>query len=168
MGKINSIREYLSLILVFAPASLLAVFLCINSNHPNLHIKNVFPYLPWQFILSAFFGFIALLGGMLDWKFHRKELNRKVSKKERLFELIALGFGGLPLFILLLLANISNYPNQFLVPILLVLIFTVALICYDEFVFHRNRCGIEETIYHRMLVLGNGSAFVFWIHFIYA
>ena len=43
------------------------------------------------------------------------------------------------------------------------LIFTVVLICYDEFLFHR-RCGRFETLMHRLLTFGNGLAFLAWVH----
>ena len=38
------------------------------------------------------------------------------------------------------------------------------MICYDEFVFHRRACGLYETILHRVLVLGNGTALLVWMH----
>lgn len=123
--------------------------------------------MPWQFILLTIAGSIAALGGVLDWRFHRVELAMKISKKERDAEAYALITGGTPMFILLLLANLSESPTFYLIPILVVLIYTVALICYDEFVFHSKRCGKKETLYHRMLVFGNGIAWLAWIHLIF-
>jgi hypothetical protein len=38
------------------------------------------------------------------------------------------------------------------------------MICYDEFVFHRKRCGRYETMLHRLLVFGNGIAWLAWMH----
>jgi hypothetical protein len=160
-------RYYLSLILLFAPAVLFGFLLFYFKNEPNLHISSAFPYLPFPFLLMALFGGIATLGGVLDWRFHRNPLNLKIPKKEREAEAAALGLGGLPMFILMWCAMMSAKPSNFLIPILLVLIYTVAAICYDEFVFHIKRCGKTENIYHRMLVFGNGAAWLSWIYFIY-
>lgn len=91
----------------------------------------------------------------------------KIPPKERAVEAQALGLGGVTMFILMCLATISATPVVYLIPILLVLIYTVTAICYDEFVFHRKRCGKLETRYHRMLVFGNGLAWISWIHLIY-
>ena len=51
-----------------------------------------------------------------------------------------------------------------LLPIIVVALFTATLICYDEFVFHRKRCGVYETLLHRLLVFGNGVAWLAWMH----
>jgi hypothetical protein len=160
-------RYYLSLILLFAPAVLFVFLLFYFKNESNLHISSAFPYLPFPFLLMALFGGIATLGGVLDWRFHRNPLNLKIPKKEREAEAAALGLGGLPMFILMWCAMMSAKPSNFLIPILLVLIYTVTAICYDEFVFHIKRCGKTENIYHRMLVFGNGAAWLSWIYFIY-
>ncbi len=50
---------------------------------------------------------------------------------------------------------------------LVVLIYTVVMISYDEFVFHR-RCGWFETFTHRLLTCGNGLAFLAWAHWCFA
>lgn len=113
------------------------------------------------------FGLIATAGGVLDWKFHRDPLKLKISKKERDAEAKALGLGGIPMFILMWFATMSNTPSNYLIPIIIVLIYSVVAICYDEFVFHIKRCGKTETMYHRMLVFGNGIAWFAWFHFIY-
>lgn len=167
MQKTNTFRSYLSLILLFIPAILFALLIFISRDNTKLEIYNYFPFLPWQFLLIALFGFIATIGGVLDWNYHRNTLKMKISKKERSAEAFALGLGGLPLFVIMWFATISHNPNIFLIPIVLVLIFTTIMICYDEFVFHLKRCGRLEMIYHRMLVLGNGIAWLSWFHFIY-
>ena len=161
------IKDYTSLFLLFLPGILFASLLFIFRENPQLNIQNTIPYLPYQFWLIGIFGIIATIGGYLDWRFHRVHLHMKISKKERDAEATALGTGGLPLFICMFLAMLSSNPSIYLIPILLVLIYTVVTICYDEFVFHIKRCGKQENIYHRILVAGNGLAWLSWFHFIY-
>jgi len=163
----KSFRYYLSLILLFVPAVLFGLLLFFYRDRPQTGIGYTFPFLPWQFILLAISGMIATIGGVLDWRFHRNPLNLKIPPKERKAEAAALGLGGMPMFILMWCAMMSSHPRYFLVPILLVLIYTVVAISYDEFVFHIKRCGKKETFYHRMLVFGNGIAWLSWFHFIY-
>lgn len=160
-------RYYLSLLLLFMPAVLFAVLLFIFKDHEKLRFSSSFPFIPWQFIVLAVFGSVATIGGVLDWKFHRDPLNLRIPKKERDAEAAALGLGGLPMFIVMWFAMMSSKPTLYLIPILVILIYTVVAISYDEFVFHVKRCGKKETTYHRMLVFGNGIAWLAWIHFIY-
>ncbi|MFN8360862.1 MAG: hypothetical protein U0264_13190 [Candidatus Kapaibacterium sp.] len=160
-------RPYLSLILLFIPALLFGILLLLYSDSPHLNIHSNFPFLPWQFHVIALFGIIATTGGVLDWRYHRNPLHMKIPKKERDAEAAALGLGGLPMFILMWLAMMSSTPTVYLIPIIIVLIYTVVAISYDEFVFHIKRCGKLETLYHRMLVLGNGTAWLAWFHYIY-
>jgi hypothetical protein len=163
----KKIRAYLSLYLLFVPAILFVILVVIFRNHPQLAYEKQFPYVPWQFLALAFFGSIATIGGVLDWRFHRNPLEMKISKKERDAEAAALGLGGVPMFLLMWWAMMSHEPRVFLIPIILVLLYTVVAICYDEFVFHINRCGKLETLYHRLLVFGNGLAWLAWFHFIF-
>lgn len=167
MQGTSSFRHYLSLALLFIPAALFGGLLLINQENTKLQFSTQLPFLPWQFIVIILFGTIATIGGVLDWQFHRDPLKLKIPKKERDAEARALGLGGLPMFILMWLAMMSNAPTNFLIPILVVLIYTVAAICYDEFVFHIKRCGERENWYHRMLVFGNGLAWLSWFHFIF-
>ena len=88
-----------------------------------------------------------------------------IGKKERRSELLALAGGGVPLFVLMALASVAARPHLFLLPVIAVLIFTAVLIAYDEFVFHRRRCGRRETVFHRVLVFGHATAFFAWAHF---
>lgn len=161
----NKTRNYLSLILLFFPAVLFVLLLLLFSN--DILLKYELDSAPFQFYILVFCGLIAILGGVLDWRFHRDPLKLKISKKERDAEAKALGLGGLPMFILMWLAMMHTEATLFLVPIVLVLIYTVVAICYDEFVFHIHRCGKTETFYHRMLVFGNGFAWLAWFHFIF-
>lgn len=167
MKKTSTFRNRLSLILLFIPAVLFGVFLFFLRKETKLNISEEFPYLPWQFYIVAVCGIVATIGGVLDWRFHRNPLNLQLSKKERDAEAAALGLGGVPMFILMWSAMMSHSPQYYLIPILIVLIYTVVAICYDEFVFHIRRCGKQETTYHRMLVFGNGAAWLAWFHYIY-
>ncbi|RYY95776.1 MAG: hypothetical protein EOO11_15110 [Chitinophagaceae bacterium] len=134
---------------------------------PRLGVGPAFPWLPAQFVLMAVAGAVATAGGVLDWRYHRNPLHMKIPKKERAAEAAALGLGGLPMFALMWGATLSAHPARYLVPIIVVLVYTVAAICYDEFVFHRKRCGALENTYHRMLVFGNGIAWLAWFHYIF-
>lgn len=167
MQEQKNLRNYLSLILLFVPALLFGTLLFLYKSNTNLSLSNSFPYFPWQFFVMALFGSIATIGGVLDWRFHRNPLNMKLPKKERDAEAAALGFGGIPMFVLMWLAMMSSKPANYLIPIIVVLIYTVVAISYDEFVFHIKRCGKTENRYHRMLVFGNGIAWLAWFHFIY-
>ena len=160
----KTFRPYLSLILLFVPAVLFAVLLFIYRDRPQINIQQHFP---WQFFLLGFFGIIATTGGVLDWCFHRNPLNMKIPKKEREAEAAALGLGGVPMFLLMWFAMMNEQPKIFLIPVIVVLIYTVTTISYDEFVFHIKRCGKRENLYHRMLVFGNGIAWLAWFHFIF-
>ena len=163
----KSWRDYLSLSLLFMPAILFGALLVLYRDNGKLRLSPVFPWVSWQFFAIALFGIVATAGGVLDWRFHRNNLGMKLPKKERAAEAAALGLGGLPMFLLMWFAMLSNQPSNFLLPILVVLIYTVAAISYDEFVFHIKRCGPLEHTYHRMLVFGNGLAWIAWFHFIY-
>lgn len=161
------LQNYISLLLLFAPASMFLILLILEKGNEKLPIKNDFPFLTWQLMVMIVAGTIATIGGFLDWRFHRKTLHMKISKRERIVESMALGLGGLPMFVLMWFAMISEKPTDFLIPILIVLIFTVTAICYDEFLFHKKRCGNQENRYHKMLVFGNGIVWLSWFHFIY-
>jgi len=167
MKHAKSFRYYFTLALLFLPALLFGILVVLYRWNLKLHISGHFPFLPWQFVLIIVFGTVATVGGVLDWKYHRDPLKLKISAKERAAEAKALGLGGLPMFILMWLAMVSDKPSNFLIPIIGVLIYTVVAISYDEFVFHIHRCSRTETCYHRMLVFGNGLAWLAWFHFIY-
>ena len=61
-------------------------------------------------------------------------------------------------------ASVVPRPQLLLIPVLLVVLFTAVVISYDEFVFHRKRCGTYDTVLHRLLVFGNGIAWLAWMH----
>ncbi|MCA8831055.1 hypothetical protein [Hymenobacter pini] len=153
--------------MLFVPPVLFGLLLLVFQGNDKLGLTRELPYLPWQFLLMGIAGVVATAGGVLDWRYHRNPLNLKIPKKERDAEAAALGLGGVPMFGLMWLAMMHPRPAIWLIPILLVLIYTVVAISYDEFVFHIKRCGPLETTYHRMLVFGNGIAWLAWFHFIF-
>ena len=120
------------------------------------------PSYPWELWMIAVCGSAATLGGFLDWRFHRSG-DTVVGRREHRAHLLALAGGGVPLFALMAAASLSPRPARWLVPVFVVLIYTVVMICYDEFVFHR-RCGRFESFTHRLLTCGNGLAFLAWAH----
>jgi hypothetical protein len=69
---------------------------------------------------------------------------------------------GAPLFALLALASGPLPLRAVLVPIVAVALGMTALIVFDEVRFHRA-CGAYETLLHRLLVGGNGIAFLAWL-----
>jgi hypothetical protein len=154
-----------SLGLLFAPGLffLLALIL-LKDIHPRFSWFNTVDHYPWQFWAIGFFGSIATLGGAGDWLFHKIYVT--VGPKEHESHLLALGSGGV-VFILLALASLSDQPFEFLIPVIIALLVTVTLICYDEFAFHIRRCKPFETLLHRMLVFGNGAAFLCWMHWVF-
>jgi hypothetical protein len=106
---------------------------------------------------------VATAAGAADWRFHRSG-KTAIGRPEHRSELLALAGGGLPLFALMAAASVLPRPHVLLIPVLVVVLFTVVMICYDEFVFHRKRCGAYETLLHRLLVFGNGVAWLAWVH----
>lgn len=161
------IHFYRSLFLLFLPAFGFVCFLYYLLRAQVIVPEEYSVFLPWQFYLIAFCGFIGTIGGVLDWRYHRDPLKLKISKKEREAEAKALGFGGVPMLLLMMAATVSTQPAYFLLPIVLVLLYTTVAICYDEFVFHIHRCDKTETLFHRILVFGNGAAWLAWFHFVF-
>jgi len=150
-----------SLFFLFLPGiGFVSGLLALSGRTEFLWLKQPSEY-PLEFWVIAFAGSVATLGGILDWRLHRRE-GIVIGVKEKHYEKVALGAGGVPLFGLMAAASLSSNPNRFLLPVLIVLLFTVAMICYDEFIFHRKRCGRYETVLHRILVLGNGLAWLAW------
>lgn len=151
-----------ALVAMLVPAVLCPLGLFLVRDAPRfIWLHDIREY-PWELWAIAVCGSAATLGGFLDWRFHRGG-DTVVGRREHKAHLLALAGGGIPLFILMAAASISARPAQFLVPVLIVLIYTVVMICYDEFVFHR-RCGRFETITHRLLTCGNCLAFLAWAH----
>jgi hypothetical protein len=157
-----------SLIALFLPGTLFATGLFLLRHDPRFVWLHDLAKYPWQFWVIALAGTVATLAGFGDWALHRWAAKCVIGKKERNCELLALGGGGVSMFVLMSAASVCRQPAQLLLPILVVLLFTVTLICYDEFVFHRRRCQKLETMLHRLLVFGNGTAWLAWAHWCFA
>lgn len=121
---------------------------------------------PWELWVIGVCGLAATVGGLLDLHYHVAG-RRVVGRRERHGELLALGLGGIPTFVMMLTASIIDRPERLLLPITGTVIFTTAMVCYDEFVFHRRTCTRYETALHRTLVFGNALAWAAWMHWIY-
>jgi hypothetical protein len=147
---------------MLVPAAICPLGLFLLREDPRFAWLGDIRAYPWELWVVAVCGTAATLGGILDWRFHRSG-DTVVGRREHRAHLLALAGGGVPLFALMAAASISLRPAQFLVPVLVVLIYTVVMISYDEFVFHR-RCGRFETFTHRLLTCGNGLAFLAWCH----
>lgn len=154
--------SYASLIALLLPGLGFAMLLLLAPQTDRFSFLQSFRTLPWELWVIAIAGTIATLGGLADWAFHRWVAKCKIGRKERRCELIALACGGLPLFLVLAAASVSNEPKKFLLAVIIIALGTTALICYDEFVFHARRCRGLETFFHRLLVFGNGIAFLAW------
>jgi hypothetical protein len=147
---------------MLTPALLFPAGLCFLARDPRFAwLRDVSLY-PWEFWAMALCGTLATLGGGADWVFHRSG-ETTVGVREHRAHLAALAGGGIPLFFLMATASLHPRPEAFLVPVFLVVIILVVVICYDEFIFHR-RCGGWETLFHRLLTIGNGLAFLAWVH----
>ncbi len=155
---------YASLLALFAPGLMFALGLFLARGNPKFMWLSRPALYPWQLWVIACCGTLATAAGVGDWIFHRWKAKCVIPKKEKNCELLALAGGGIPMFVLMAAASLNPVPQRFLIPVLAVLIFTVVLICYDEFIFHRRRCRRFETILHRLLVFGNGTAWMAWAH----
>jgi hypothetical protein len=154
-------RYPLSLIALFLPGALFLLALFVARDHPRLQwLQDVAEY-PCEFWLIAVCGLVATAAGVADWVYHRSG-RTVIGRPEHHSELLALA-GGLPLFVLMCAASVLPRPEVLLLPVIVVVLFTTAMICYDEFVFHRKRCGRYETVLHRLLVFGNGAAWLAWM-----
>jgi len=159
----RGLRLPLTLIALFVPAGLFVLGLLLLRGHPGFAWLGDFRDYPWEFWALALCGGVATLAGVADWRYHRSG-RTTVGAAEHRSELLALGVGGVPLFGLMAAASVIERPAVLLLPILVVVLLTAVLICYDEFVFHRKRCGRYETLLHRLLVFGNGLAWLAWAH----
>jgi hypothetical protein len=119
---------------------------------------------PWELWAIALAGTIGTLAGCADWAWHRWVAKCAIGAAERRCELLAMAAGGGPLFVVMAAASLSARPLVWLVPAVVIVVATTAMICYDEFVFHRKRCRRLETLLHRGLVFGQGAAWLAWAH----
>jgi hypothetical protein len=156
--------SWASLAALLLPGVLFGAGLFLLRNNPRFDWLHRIANYPWQLWMLALCGSVATIAGFGDWAYHRWAARCVVGRAERNCELLALAGGGLPLFILMTLASLSDRPLQFLLPAIVVVLFIATLICYDEFIFHRRRCRPLETVLHRVLVFGNGAAWLAWAH----
>jgi hypothetical protein len=152
-----------SLIALFTPGVLFILGLGLVRDRPRFEWLGDVARFPWEVWTIALAGSIATASGVLDWRFHRSG-HTVIGRAEHRSEVAALASGGVPLFALMSAASVSNRPALWLIPILVVVIYVTVLICFDEFVYHRRRCGRYETMLHRLLVFGNGTAWLAWMH----
>ncbi len=157
-------RALINLVGLFAPAVLFPLgLLALAGQHPRFAWLLEPSRHPWELWCMAACGVVATAGGVGDWVFHR--LYVTVGPHEHHSHKLALLTGGVPLFALMVAASLIERPLLLLIPVIVVALYTSALIAYDEFVFHRKRCTTFETILHRLLVFGNGAAWLAWCHF---
>lgn len=114
---------------MLVPAVLFPLGLFLLRDDPRFAWLGDVRAYPWELWAIAVSGTAATLGGVLDWRFHRGG-ETVVGRPEHRAHLLALGGGGVPLFALMAAASISPRPARFLVPVLVVLIYTVVMICY--------------------------------------
>ena len=153
-----------TLVAVLLPALGLPCLLAVASGPglPRLTAPAQWPPELWSIAIT---GGAATLAGVLDWWFHRMG-GRRVPCAERRMELCALALGAV-LFALLVVASVSERRGWLLAPIVAAALATAALVRLDERRFHRA-CGRYETWLHRLLVGGNGLAFLAWVHWCFA
>lgn len=156
-------RDLVGLLSMLAPPiGLGAMLLLAYSSWPRFAWLAHPALYPWELWCLVVFGTIATLAGAGDWLFHRMYVT--VGPAEHRSHVLALASGGVPLFALMVIASALQRPPLLLVPIIVVAFYTAALICFDEFVFHRHRCSRLETLLHRLLVFGNGIAWLAWMN----
>jgi hypothetical protein len=154
----------LSVILVLAPGALFAgALLALRDADPRLGWLGDVARYPWQFWGVALTGAVATAAGLADWVFHK--LYVTVGPREHRGHVHALGAGGV-LFVVMGVASLAARPERLLVPVVVTLVATTALICEEELRFHA-RCGAFETRLHRLLVFGNGVAFLCWFYWLF-
>ncbi len=159
------LTSLLSLTLLFLPGILfVAALFWAKDVNPYFEWFNEPVNFPWQLWAIGICGTVATLGGAGDWWFHKIYVT--VSPKEHHSHILALGAGGF-VFVLMAIASWIDEPVVLLTPVVVMLIITVVLISYDEFAFHIRRCKPFETLLHRMLVFGNGAAFLCWLHWLF-
>jgi hypothetical protein len=153
----------LTLLALFLPGLLFGIGLFLVRDQPRFAWLRTAAEFPWEFWVLLASGLVATAAGVADWRYHRSG-KTVIGRREHHSELAALAGGGLPLFVLMAVASVFPRPHVLLLPVLVVVLSTATMICYDEFVFHRKRCGRYETLLHRLLVFGNGIAWLAWVH----
>ncbi|CAN5749703.1 hypothetical protein BH09MYX1_BH09MYX1_08010 [soil metagenome] len=156
------LRRNASLAALFFPGVVFAVGMLLLARVDRFAWLRAPGTLPWEIWAIGGFGLVATLAGVLDHRLHLR-LGAKVGPKERRVELAALVLGGIPLFVLMAIAT-WTHSSALLLPVIAQTLVTATLVVYDEVRFHAHRCGMYETVLHRVLVLGQAGALLAWIH----
>lgn len=159
----RSARPPWTLLALFVPGTVFGAGLFLLRHDPRFAWLAHPSAYPWELWLLGVCGAVATTAGLADWRYHRSGA-AAIGGAEHRSELVALAGGGVPLFVLMSIASLLPRPALMLIPVLIAVLFTTVMICYDEFVFHRKRCGRYETLLHRLLVFGNGAAWLAWMH----
>jgi len=123
---------------------------------------------PWPVFVIALSGTLGLCGTTADFLYHRATPTPIVGAPEHRAHLLALFTGGVPLFLTMAAATLSQRPLLFLVPVIALAISVTVWVAYDEYVFHRRRkCSRLEKTFHLMANLGNAGAFLAWVQWIF-
>jgi hypothetical protein len=160
------LKSWRSLVALFAPGLGFAValgWLALRGGEPWQWLRLPAAW-PWELWLIAVAGTLGTVAGFADWAWHRWVAKCAIGAAERRCELLAMAAGGGPLFVVMTIASVSARPLAWMLPAVVIVVATTAMICYDEFVFHRKRCRRLETILHRVLVFGQGAAWLGWAH----
>lgn len=162
-GRGLTLPRVLGLVAFAIPgAGFIAALLLVRGRPEFGFLEDLRAWPPELWIIAAG-GSLASLAGLADFVWHVRGL-REVSRREERGEIVALALGGAPLFGVMAAASAGPDPRAFLLPALVVTIFTVACVCHDEFVYHRLACGRREALFHRLLIAGNGVAYLAWFH----
>ncbi len=165
--RLSRLARYpVTVVALLLPGGLFVLGLYLVREQPRFAWLRSFRDYPWELWVLAACGCAATLAGLADWQYHRSG-RTTVGPAEHRSEALALAGGGLPLFGVMATASVLPRPGVLLVPAVVLALFTTVLVCYDEFVFHRKRCGRYETALHRVLVFGNGLAWLAWAHWLF-
>jgi peptidoglycan/LPS O-acetylase OafA/YrhL len=155
----------MTLLALLLPAFLFPIGLWLVHGDPRYAWAGTLASWPAQALGIAGAGTLATIAGLLDWTYHRRG-HRRIPPPERSCELLAMGLAA-PLLVLLGWASVAARPRVLLIPVLVLALAIAGLIATDETRYHRG-CTRYETALHRILVIGNGIAFLCWTHWCFA
>lgn len=122
---------------------------------------------PWPVLVIAGAGVVGAVGAVLDHKHHRAQRGPLVGALEHRSHVFAL-LSAVPLFGVMAAATWMRSPGGLLVPAFALAMHVLGWVAYDAFVFHRRRrTDAREKTFHAMTTLGNGAAFLAWVHWIW-
>lgn len=123
---------------------------------------------PWPVLVLAVAGTVGAAGAIGDHRHHRRHGRPLVGPLEHRSHVVALVGGGLPLFFAMCAATLAERPGPWTAPVLALAIHVVVWVAYDAFVFHRRRrTEPRERALHAMTTVGNGAAFLAWVHWVW-